>query len=611
MSIPTPKAPGVFVEEIAPERIPTLPSSTTLGIAGFTLKGPTDKATIINTFDEFLDRFGSTTPLSLVPLTVRTYFENGGRRAVVVRVASPGSLLAKVDVDSPPKFRIDATSVGSWANNVTVTIEGNADALDTTGALPVWRRFNVAVAEFEPAFGVAVPKEAFSSVSLTNPDDPSFVTVVVNDELIGSKLVRFVSLAPAVPAGLLASQITGEVIGVGDGVTKKFTATLTSPPVFEGSLDVFVGTVLKGEDDKFGLITGVGMDPAGVNLIDYETGEITVTFLTAPTTGDPVKVNYIRLPRTVTFILTGGSDGPTPGVIFRSQVSAPSLENLRKGIFSFDEVEEFMNLTLPDFINDTTGLVFDDLVSFAEKRRDKFVVWAIARGKTPKQAVDFLATVLTSTSQFAAVYYPWVKIIDPDLQNFRVFPPVGPVIGAYARTDLTKTFAKVAAGVEDGRLINVLSVETLITKKDRELLSQARINPIIFDAPSGAVTIFGARTLSRDAFFGFINARRTLSFVGRSLAIEARRFLFENNGPPLWLAIRTSFVALLENFFKQGAFAGNTPNEAFRIVVDDTNNTQQDIEKGIVNIDVGVALFRPAEFVIIRIRQKVGQTTTT
>jgi phage tail sheath protein FI len=581
-----------------------------MGIVGFTKKGPTDKATLVESFDEFTRRFGGLTDASLVPLSVQAFFENGGRRAYVVRVVPANSATAQALVDAVPgpvKWTIKAISPGSWGNDLQVRFEGDPDFLDTSGPLPVWRRFNVSVLEFDSNVGSFLTQEFFQSVSLTDPTDPAYLTTVINDDQRGSQLIRVIEGVGGVPNALLASAVTGEVIGTGDGVVTTFSGFLAQPRAFPGS--VLITTPLTAQtvtDDGFGHLVGATISPAGLNIINYTTGEFNFTLTIPPAPGEPVNAAYTHLDSRTTEALTGGTDGV--GVITRNQVTNPLLEVDKKGIYAFNDVEDILNIVIPDFAGDAQ--VMRDQADFADSKQDRFVILTTPPGLTPAEAIAFIRNDYQRNSRNTAIYYPWVKVLDRNTNGIKTIPPLGHIAGIYARTDLNRTVAKAPAGIDDGRFEGIFAIERRLERVDLDNLTVNRINANFSSETTGDI-VFGARTGSLDPIWKFVNVRRTFIFVEKVLFRETQFAIFENNGPDLWARLNQAITGVLTSMFNAQMFAGATPEEAFFVVVDQSNNTPQDIENGVVNIDVGIAPLKPAEFILIRIQQKQVTPATT
>jgi phage tail sheath protein FI len=213
----------------------------------------------------------------------------------------------------------------------------------------------------------------------------------------------------------------------------------------------------------------------------------------------------------------------------------------------------------------------------------------------------------------AAFYFPWVNAPDPFHQNLpNKFPPCGFVAGLYAKTDTNRGVWKAPAGTE-ASLTGVSSVTQTLTDKENGVLNQQAISCIRNFKVYGTV-IWGARTLRGNDEIGsewkYVPVRRTALYIEESLFRGTQWVVFEPNDEPLWAQIRLNVGAFMQNLFRQGAFQGKTPQDAYFVKCDKETTTQNDINLGVVNIIVGFAPLKPAEFVVIQIQQIAGQIAT-
>lgn len=181
-----------------------------------------------------------------------------------------------------------------------------------------------------------------------------------------------------------------------------------------------------------------------------------------------------------------------------------------------------------------------------------------------------------------------------------------------ARTDATRGVWKAPAGLE-ATLVGVSNVTVPLTDAENGQLNPVAVNCLRVRQPVGPV-VWGARTLQGDdrlaSEWKYVPIRRTALFIEESLYRGTQWVVFEPNDEPLWSQIRLNVTVFMHDLFRQGAFQGRTPNEAYLVKVDGETTTQSDINRGIVNIVVGFAPLKPAEFVFLRIQQLVGQLKT-
>jgi phage tail sheath protein FI len=210
----------------------------------------------------------------------------------------------------------------------------------------------------------------------------------------------------------------------------------------------------------------------------------------------------------------------------------------------------------------------------------------------------------------AAVYFPRLRMSDP-LQEGRLaeFAPCGAVAGIMARTDSQRGVWKAPAGV-DATLSGVAELTVKLTDGQNGQLNPLGVNCLRAFPVTGRV-IWGARTLrGADRFadeWKYVPVRRTALFIEESLFRGTQWVVFEPNDEPLWAQIRLNIGAFMQTLFRQGAFQGRSPREAYLVKCDRETTTQNDINLGIVNILVGFAPLKPAEFVVIKIQQLAGQ----
>ncbi|MFJ9742311.1 phage tail sheath family protein [Streptomyces sp. NPDC101166] len=209
----------------------------------------------------------------------------------------------------------------------------------------------------------------------------------------------------------------------------------------------------------------------------------------------------------------------------------------------------------------------------------------------------------------AALYFPEVLAVDPLDGETEAFPPCGVMAGVLARTDVQRGVWKAPAGT-DASLAGVTGLATVLTDRENGLLNPLGVNclrqlPLVGPVAWGARTLRGADRFADE--WKYLPVRRLALFVEESLFRGTQWVVFEPNDEPLWSSIRLNVGAFMNSLFREGAFQGRTPDEAYLVKCDRENNPQNDIDRGIVNIQVGFAPLKPAEFVIIHIEQLAGQ----
>jgi len=311
-----------------------------------------------------------------------------------------------------------------------------------------------------------------------------------------------------------------------------------------------------------------------------------------------------------------GNDGIT---IDDPQVSDPGLETPRKGIWALEKAGLFNLLCIPPFTLDNLGDIGAQTRSAAATycldRRAIFIAdplydWDEASDLVdPATGLDGLTWGLARNAN-TAVYFPSVLQPNP-LQEGRLgnFAPCGIVAGIIARTDANRGVWKAPAGLE-ATLRGVSALSSKLTDGDSGVLNPLAVNclrafPVNGRVVWGSRTLVGADQLASE--WKYLPVRRTALYIEESLFRGTQWVVFEPNDEPLWAQIRMNVGAFMQNMFRQGAFQGSSPRDAYFVKCDSESTTQTDIDNGIVNIMVGFAPLKPAEFVVIKLQQIAGQ----
>lgn len=304
-----------------------------------------------------------------------------------------------------------------------------------------------------------------------------------------------------------------------------------------------------------------------------------------------------------------GVDG---GAISQPQFTGDEAN--KKGLYALEKADLFNLLVLPPYKQETDGLdVEDDLWSkaaaYCQKRRAFLLVDPKSAWNTKEKAKTGVDTL--PKSNFAALYFPRLVQANPLRQNqLEEFAPSGVVAGICARTDAERGVWKAPAGLQ-ATLNGVSGLSVSLTDPENGELNPKGVNCLRFFPGAGRV-VWGARTLRGDDSladdYKYVPVRRTALFLEESLYRGLKWVVFEPNDEPLWAQIRLSVGAFLQGLFRQGAFQGRSPREAYFVKCDRETTTQADIDLGIVNIVVGFAPLKPAEFVIVKLQQMAGQT---
>jgi hypothetical protein len=622
---------------------PNVPDAPGVITADYTPLG-----TQVTIYDDGLGALASTT----------TTLDGGGPNTIDYIT---GAAEFKIDVGSPAPankqnikicyeqvlWDYDTISAGAWGNGVSVDVRGDDDFY--TRATASFSRYDVLV------YLDGELDELFEDLSFTDPADARYVGDILNNEGIGSKLIGFeepsnADLGPerlsgyarsvgcaagngGLPAGtptLDYGSTNGTALGGGVGSAVIPVGVRTIPfdgPVQPASVSI-VYTDLTGAtrtitDDGNGYLIGDvdGAAPANLNVIDYITGHFSFRLVSGqeiqePETGHIVLGPAVLVPgsiATATWYKTpelaivdnaaiGGTDGTSPGVVTRNELTDPALLADREGMYALLRTNELMNVTIPDAAGNVT--MSTDQVTEAERNGYWFIILATPPGLSPQQAQSYRVNTLGISSSYAALYYPYITIADPVTDLPVNVPPGGHIAGIYARTDNSKSVGKAPAGVVDGKINFSIGLERNLEFAELDILHPKQVNALMDTSQTGRV-IWGARSLENPpADFRFLHVRRLFNFLKASIFNSTHGFVFESVGASLRQRIKLSVESFMLTLYGQGLFKGDSPQEAFDVICDESNNPQEVEDSGTVICDIYVAANVPGEFIVFRIQQK-------
>jgi uncharacterized protein len=282
----------------------------------------------------------------------------------------------------------------------------------------------------------------------------------------------------------------------------------------------------------------------------------------------------------------------------------------RTGFAGLEAVDEVTMLAIPDLMAaldrgdidlDTVKGVQTEMIGHCKRMGDRMAIL----DPPPNMKASEVATWRQESgydSKYAALYYPWLKILNPATGDPMFVPPSGHVAGVWSRTDSTRGVHKAPANeVVDG----VLDVGYRVTGPEHEQLNPNGINVIRF-FPGRGIRIWGARTLASDSTWRYLNVRRLFNYIEESIEEGTQWVVFEPNDQDLWQRIRRTVSAFLTRTWRDGALFGSKPEEAFYVKCDEETNPPDVIDAGQVVIEIGIAPVKPAEFVVFRIAQVSG-----
>jgi phage tail sheath protein FI len=306
--------------------------------------------------------------------------------------------------------------------------------------------------------------------------------------------------------------------------------------------------------------------------------------------------------RSLDLVLTGGDDGTRPTASeYEGRVDPDT--NAATGLRAFEKMEFISTVAAPgsssggegDYRADAVTIMLL-LISHAERMRYRIAVLDAADGQSINQVRALRAGL---DSKYAALYYPWVVVLDPVTRREISLPASGFVSGIYARNDQLRAVYKAPA---NETVALALRFETTLSKGQQDVLNPEGINCFRY-FPGRGYRLWGARTISSDPEWKYVNLRRYFNYLEHSIDRGTQWAVFEPNGEALWANVRRTIEDFLFNEFQMGALLGDKPERAYFVKCDRTTMTQADLDNGRLVCLIGVAALRPAEFVVFRIGQ--------
>jgi phage tail sheath protein FI len=262
----------------------------------------------------------------------------------------------------------------------------------------------------------------------------------------------------------------------------------------------------------------------------------------------------------------------------------------RSGLKCFEEVDEIAIIAAPGCVS---AAVQDALLTHCETRKDRFAILDSPESITG--GVDRLPK--PRDSKYGAYYFPWIQVYDPDKGNIFV-PPSGHIAGVYSRTDSERGVHKAPA---NEIVRGALGLKYNVSRGEQDLLNPKGVNAI--RNMNGGIRIWGARTLSSDPEWRYINVRRLFIMVESSIERATQWVVFEPNDHRLWKRVQRTITSFLTLLWRNGALMGTSPEQSFYVKCDDETNPPEVIDAGQLVVEIGLAPVKPAEFVIFRIGQ--------
>ncbi|MCT4604681.1 MAG: phage tail sheath subtilisin-like domain-containing protein [Marinisporobacter sp.] len=570
-------SPGVYVEEFESGGVPIAGVSTsTAGFIGIAQRGEAEGLPeLVTSFADFQRKFGGYLSENqfgeyrFLSYAVEHFFINGGSRAYVMRVVPEDAKVATNEKLGFIKFK--SKNPGTWGDRVRILVTPSSKAKS-----PILEVLG------DPE--TSVQYRVKSSIGFNDGD-----MVVFNDG--ESKQVRQVVMSQNNIITLDAS-LEGEVVD---------TSILPVKLLRTSEVDMQISY-----GDEVEVYEKLSLNIRGANHIEKVVNKSNLIIVSCDSDAvDAVEEPFERLAQgrasndKLWIELSDGSDGSLSNISAADFMGKDLGPGRRTGIKSFTDNDEVSIMLVPGV---TIPAVQLDLIAHCENKGNRFAILDIPKDKKSVNDIKDYRNMFDSS--YAALYHPWLKVFDPlDKRNIFI-PPSGSIAGIYARSDNTRGVHKAPA---NEIVRSCLSLDCQYSKGEQDILNPIGVNLIRFFTGQG-IRVWGARTVSSNGQWKYINVRRLFLFLEESVRRSTDWVVFEPNDEELWARVKRSLDNFLTGVWRDGALAGNSPSEAFFINIDRTTMTQDDIDNGRLICIIGVAPVKPAEFVIFRFTQFTAES---
>ncbi|MBO6137684.1 MAG: phage tail sheath family protein [Lachnospiraceae bacterium] len=550
-------SPGVYVEEYdnSPRSIEGVGTSTA-GFVGLAEKGPVIGAPqLVTSFKHFKQQYGGFLSefgygeYRFLANSVEQFFVNGGTRCFVMRVAPKDAACAEAEKGI---LKVYAKNPGAWGNKVQVT-------------LSTVKKQKMQLLEKKDDGYRAKSVEGFREGDILE-----YEGTYTKIKTIFDNIVTFEDELPdkAVDNAIIPKSVL-YLVNADLGVRYGDEAETYQDLSFNIQSPRYIGARLSGSE-----------------LIDVEIEPIEDSV-------NPVEEILGSGNESGVFMLEGGSDGSVSKVNAATFMGEDNGPGKRTGIQAFVENNLVSMMAVPGI---TMPEVIVALVAHCENLRSRFAVIDMP-GDLYKPA-DLINYRNIIDSTYAAMYHPWIEVFDRSSNKSDYIPPSGAVMGVYSRTDINRGVHKAPAN----ETVFCTGLKVNYTKDEQDILNPEGVN-LIRALPGQGIRIWGARTVSSNNSFKYVNVRRLFIFVEESIKANTNWVVFEPNDATLWQRVELTISSFLDGLWRNGMLAGDSPATSYFVEIGTNTMTRDDIMNGRLICNIGIAPSRPAEFVIFRVTQ--------
>ncbi|MDD6332593.1 MAG: phage tail sheath subtilisin-like domain-containing protein [Clostridium sp.] len=550
-------SPGVYVEEFdnSPRSIEGVGTSTA-GFIGLAEKGATVGAPVLVTsMQSFTRLFGGALnefeygEYRYLANSVEQFFVNGGTRCYVTRVIPADAKKAAVKKGI---LSVTAVNEGKWGNRIQVTLTSVAK-----------KKMQI----------LGKNGDSYVAKSVDGFREGDLVTV-------DGEYNRIVS-------------IYDNTVVFEKAFKKDIVDTAIVPKTVVYLAETNISVRYNEEVENY---VGVSFNTANPNYIGYKMANsdlVTIEITPAKELMNPVEQILGKGNTSGMFLLEGGSNGSIGKINAATFIGEDNGPGARTGLAAFVENTSVSMLAIPGV---TMPEVIVALVAQCENLKNRMAV--IDMPKDLFKTKDLLEYREMIDSSYAAMYHPWIQVLDRASGKSDYIPPSGAVLGVYSRNDMTRGVHKAPAN----ETVFCTGLKTNYTSAEQDILNPAGVN-LIRALPGQGIRVWGARTASSNSQFKYVNVRRLFIFVEESIKANTNWVVFEPNDVTLWQRVQMTISSFLDNMWRSGMLAGASSSEAYFVEIGTSTMTKDDIANGRLICNIGIAPSKPAEFVIFRVTQ--------
>ncbi len=554
-------SPGVYVEEYdnSPRSIEGVGTSTA-GFVGMAEKGPVSGVPqLVTSFKSFRQQFGGFLSefkygeYRYLANSVEQFFNNGGTRCYVMRVAPQDALPASADKGV---VKFIAANPGKWGDKIQV-------------ALTTVKKVKMQLVEKTPVGYRAKRTEGFREGDVVEFNGTFHKIKAILDDVV-----------------VFEDKMPDSVVDNG-AVPKNFVYLVTFDLMVTAGDDseTYTDMTLNNQSPAF---IGNRMKHSAIVKLEVKDTEKALS---------PVESILGKGVTSGAFLLAGGSDGTIAKVKAGTFIGEDGGPGNRTGLQAFLENSIISMIAVPGV---TDPEVIVALVAHCENLKNRFAVLDMPGDMYKTEDLIRYRGLIDST--YAAMYHPWIQVLDRSTGNAGFIPPSGAIMGVYSRTDIARGVHKAPAN----ETIFCTGLKTNYNKGEQDILNPEGIN-LIRSFPGQGIRVWGARTASSNSAFKYVNVRRLFIFVEESIKANTNWVVFEPNDQMLWQRVALTVSSFLDGLWRNGMLAGSTASESYFVEIGTSTMTRDDIMNGRLICNIGIAPSRPAEFVIFRVTQHTAE----